>query len=59
MDMAFLISQNCHFYSYILIVRDAKLFDCLESFSNKFSRAMIEIFGTVNPIFELLVFMSY
>ena len=54
MDMDFLMSQNCHFYSYILIVRDAKVFACLESFSNKFSCAMIEIFGTVNPIFDQL-----
>ena len=37
--------------SYILIVRDAKLFAWLESFSSKFNCAMFETFGTVRPVF--------
>ena len=37
----FLLSQNCHFYSYVLIVLDAKLFACLERFSSKLKCAMI------------------
>ena len=48
MDMFFWLFQNCHFYSYLLIVRDAKFCAGLENFSSKFSCAMIEIFGTVS-----------
>ena len=35
----------------ILIVRDAKFFISLESFASKFNFAIIEIFGTVSPVF--------
>ena len=45
------VCQNCHFYSYILIVRDAKFFACLESFSSKLNCVKIEIFGTVSSVF--------
>ena len=47
----YLLSRNCHLYNYILKIRDAKLFTCLESFSSKFKCPMIEIFGTVSPVF--------
>lgn len=51
----FLLSQNCHFYSYILIVCDVKFFVCLESFLRKFNCAKIEVFAAVNLVFFQLV----
>ena len=51
----FLLSQNCHFYSHILIVCDVKFFLCLESFLRKFNCAKIEVFATVNLVFFQLV----
>ena len=50
LDRFFLLFQNCHFYSYILIACDAKFFACLESFPNKFDCGMIEIFVTVSSV---------
>ena len=50
LDRFFLLFQNCHFHSYILIACDAKYFACLESFSSKSDCGMIEIFVTVSSV---------
>ena len=47
----FLMSQNCRFYIYILIVCNAKLFAGSEGFSSRFNCAMIQSFGVVIPVF--------
>ena len=58
-NKAMFLSQNCHFYSYILIVHDVEFFACLETFSSKFNCVMIEIFGAVKPIFCQFVVIEF
>ena len=53
----FWLSQNGHFYSYVLVSCDVKFVASWDNFSSKFNCPIIEKFGTVShcAVYDLIV----